>query len=205
MGFYEERIVPWFVELACKAPELHPFRQRATQRLHGRVLEIGFGSGLNVPHYPTTFTEVVAVEPSQKARDIARKRVHASPCPVSFVGLDAQQLPLDAGSVDSVLCTFSLCTIPDAATALSEAHRVLRPGGRFAFVEHGRASESGTARWQDRLNGIQRRMCGGCNLNRDIPGLIREAGFDIEELDEGHMAQGPKTHTYVYAGVGLRA
>ena len=179
-------------------------RERAVSGLDGVVLEVGFGSGRNVPLYPATVDRVLAVEPAAAGRRIASKRVAASAVPVEHIGLDGQSLPLDDSSVDHVLSTWTLCTIPDVESALSEALRVLRPGGSIHFVEHGRSPESRVARWQDRLTPLQRRLAGGCHLNRPIDSLIRDAGFALESV-ETHYVSGPKAFGYMFEGIGTKS
>ena len=173
-------------------------------RLDGDVLEVGFGSGRNVPHYPTQVTKVWAVDPATVGRRLAAGRVAASPVPVDYVGLDGEQLPLEDGSVDHVLTTWTLCTIPDVQRALAEVRRVLRPGGSLHFVEHGRAPEARVARWQERLTPMQRRVFGGCHLNRPIDQLIDAAGLRLETLDN-YYARGPKPFGYMFEGVATKA
>jgi ubiquinone/menaquinone biosynthesis C-methylase UbiE len=204
VGYYEERILPHLNDLALRSDHLTVLRQRACAGLHGEVLEIGFGSGRNVPHYPAAVTRVRAVDPATTGRRMAAERVAASPVPVEYVGLDGADLPLDDASVDAVLTTWTLCTIPDVERALAEVHRVLRPGGSLHFVEHGRSSDAGVRRWQHRLTPVQRRIFGGCHLARRMDELIRGAGFTIEHLDVGY-APGPKPYTYLYEGVARRA
>jgi ubiquinone/menaquinone biosynthesis C-methylase UbiE len=200
MGFYSERILPWCIELSCGMKALVPERKRVAEGLHGTVLEVGFGSGLNVPLLPAAVTRLLAVEPSERARGIAGKRVASAGCSVEFVGLDAQRIQLDDASADTALSTFTLCTIPDVDRALREVRRILKPGGRLFFLEHGRAPEAGVARWQDRLNGVQRVIAGGCNINRDIPALLAGAGFELALVDAAYFAKMPRTHGYLYSG-----
>jgi ubiquinone/menaquinone biosynthesis C-methylase UbiE len=203
MGFYNDVVLPWCIDLSCGMKALMPEREKVSAGLSGSVLEIGFGSGLNLPFMPPSVTRVLAVEPSERARQIARKRVAQARCAVEFVGLDAQVIQLPDASADSALSTFSLCTIPDVERALSEVKRVLKPGGRLFVVEHGRAKDAGVARWQDRLNGVQKTICGGCNINRDISGLLRAAGFDASNIEQAYFADMPRTHGYLYKGAAL--
>ena len=204
MGFYEAQILPRFTDLALSGREFNQMRQRIAADLEGDVLEIGIGSGRNVPHYPPAVTRVWAVEPAAVGRKLASKRLAASPVPVEYVGLDGQDLPLRDESVDHVLTTWTLCTIPNVARALTEARRVLRPGGAIHFVEHGRSPDANVARWQDRLTPIQRRLFGGCHLNRPIDRLLVDAGFELTRV-ENHYARGPKPFGYMFEGVATKA
>jgi ubiquinone/menaquinone biosynthesis C-methylase UbiE len=201
MGFYDKYILPRVIELACGIDELTPMREKVVSQLSGTVLEIGFGSGLNVPLMPAAVQRVLAVDPSVTARKLGRKRIDAARCPIEFVGLDAARIGADTHSADCALSTFTLCTIEDVASALREVKRILKPGGSLLFVEHGRAPDASTLRWQDRLNPLQRALCGGCNLNRDIAALLRAAGFELRTLDVGYAAALPRTHGYLYSGL----
>ena len=186
--------------------EVAGHRKRVIAGLSGDVVEIGFGSGLNVPHYPAEVTTVFAVDPSLVGRKLATERVASSTIPIRYVGLDGESLPLDDESVDAALSTFTLCTIPDAARAVREVYRVLRPGGRFHFLEHGLCPDAGVARWQQRINPIQQRLAGGCTLDRPIEGLIRDAGFEISELQHDQLA-GPdfmRPWSYLYEGIATK-
>ena len=205
MGFYDDRIVPRLVNVACNNATTRAARTRVCADLEGDVVEIGFGSGLNLPHLPEGVTRLMAVEPSGFGVKLARERIAASRVPVEVIGLDGQKLPVDDASVDEVLCTWSLCTIPDAVAAVSEARRVPRPGGSFHFVEHGRSPEEQVRRWQDRLNGVQNRIAGGCNLNRDIAGLIEAAGMTVTKLDRYYGRGMPKVFGYLYEGIATPA
>ncbi len=168
MAVWREQVVPRLTDVMLGTDEVRGHRQEVIDGLRGEVVEIGFGSGLNVPLYPPEVEMVYAIEPSAVGRKLAAKRVEASPVPIRFVGLDGEDLPLAGESVDAALSTFTLCTIPDVTRALYELRRVLRPGGRFQFLEHGLCPERATARWQHRLNGLQQRVAGGCNLDRPI-------------------------------------
>ena len=192
MGIYGEQVLPRIINVACGLKPLRPLRQRVCEGLHGRVVEVGFGSGLNIPFYPAAVTEVAAVEPSDTAWRLARKRVAASPVTVNRAGLDGQSLPLPDASYDAALSTWTLCTIPDPAAALSEVRRVLKPGGTLHFIEHGLAPDARVQRWQRRLDPVQRRLAGGCHLTRPIADLLRRAGFTLSEVDVFYAKGGPK-------------
>ena len=204
MGFYENQIVPRLTDLVMSRGELTPIRARVTASLEGDVLEIGFGSGLNVPHYPRAVTHLRAVDPAIIGRKLAAKRVTASRVPVEYVDLDGQALSLQSDTVDHVLTTWTLCSIPDVGRALNEIRRVLRPGGSFHFVEHGRSPNTKVARWQDRLTPIQRRVAGGCHLNRPIDQLVRNSGLELVEL-ENYYAKGPRPFGYMFEGVAIKS
>ncbi len=200
MGLYERYLLPRLVTLSLGTKEAHEQRAKALREARGRVLEIGFGNGLNLRHYPQAVTEVVGVDPSPASEKLARKDIAACPFPVTVHEGSAEQLPFEAASFDSAAITWTLCTIPDPGAALGEIRRVLRPAGRLFFLEHGRSTDAGVARWQHRLNGIQRFVGGGCNLDREIGRLIMDAEFRIEALENSYM-KGPKTHTFLYLGV----
>ncbi len=183
MGLYGDQVLPRIINVACGMKVGDPLRQRVCAGLHGEVVEIGFGSGLNVPFYPATVERVAAVEPADVGWRLASKRVGASAVPIERAGLDGQRLPFDDDSFDSAVSTWTMCTIPDVAAALSEIRRVLRPGGTLHFVEHGLAPDAGVARWQHRLEPVQKRLFGGCHLTREIRDLVTAAGFTITEAD----------------------
>jgi ubiquinone/menaquinone biosynthesis C-methylase UbiE len=204
VSFYADRVLPRAMDLIMRGDELTPVRARVASTLCGEVLEVGFGSGLNVAHYPAAVTRVLAVDPATVGRKLAAPRMAASSVPITFVGLDGQSLPLPGESVDHVLTTWTLCTIPDVHQALLEISRVLRPGGQLHFVEHGRSPEPKVARWQDRLNPVQRRMAGGCHLNRPIDAIVGDSGLQLTRL-ETYYLDGPKTINYTYEGVATKA
>lgn len=191
MGAYERWVLPHVINLTCGAKSLHPLRRRVCSGLAGGVVEIGFGSGLNVPFYPAAVTAVAAIEPSDLSWKLAGDRVAAASVPVTRSGLDGQSLPFDDGSFDVALSTWTLCTIPDVTAALKEVQRVLRPGGRLHFLEHGLAPDERVRRWQRRLDPLQQRIAGGCHFTRPIADLITASGFTITELDRFYEA-GPK-------------
>jgi ubiquinone/menaquinone biosynthesis C-methylase UbiE len=205
MGVYADRVLPHVINVVMNTKQMRTIRTRVCADLKGEVLEIGFGTGHNLPFIPPDVTRLLAVEPSGRSVELARERIDKSPIDVDVVGLDGQRLPVGDASVDAVLCTWSLCTIPDAVAAVREARRVLRPGGTFHFVEHGLAPDAGVQRWQDRLNPIQNRIGGGCNLNRDIAALIEEGGMSITKLDRYYNSGEPKTFASLYEGVAVPA
>jgi len=201
MGFYADRVLPHIINKACGMKASNPYRARVAGGLHGEVVEIGFGSGLNVPFYPSAVQRVTAVEPADVGWRIASKRVAASPIPIERSGLDGQSLPFDDDSFDTALSTWTMCTIPDVARALAEVRRVLRPGGTLHFVEHGLAPDAGVARWQHRLEPLQKRVAGGCHLTREIVPLLEAAGFTITELDQFYEEGAPKVFAADSLGV----
>ena len=195
MGFYERTVVPRLVELTCGATALDAFRRATTEGLTGRVLEIGFGSGTNVAHYPPTVSEVLAVEPSEVATRLAAARIAESEVPITHVGLDGGDIELDDASCDAVLITFTLCTLPDPHAALREVRRVIVPGGRLHLLEHGAAPDGSVARWQRRLDPIEVRVAGGCHLTRDPVGLVTSSGFEVTEIEQRY-GRGPRPWSY---------
>jgi ubiquinone/menaquinone biosynthesis C-methylase UbiE len=205
--FWNDQVVPRFTDKMLSSREVMKHRARITNGLHGEVVEIGFGSALNVPSLPAAVTTMYAVDPSLVARQLGAERVAASPVDVKFIGLDGASLPLADASVDTALSTFTLCTIPDAAAALREVRRVLKPGGTFHFLEHGLSSDPGVAHWQHRFNGIQQRIAGGCHLDRPIDQMVLDAGFEMTSLSHDELA-GPKfmrPWSYLYEGVATRS
>ena len=192
MGFYGEQIVPRIVNKACGTKAAEPLRRRVCAGLAGEVVELGFGSGHNVPFYPAAVTRVTAVEPSDVGWRLAAERVKAASVPVRRSGLDGQSLPFPDDGFDAALSTWTLCTIPDAAAALREVRRVLRPGGTLHFLEHGLAPDERVRRWQRRLEPVQYRLAGGCHLTRLIVDLLTDAGFALGEVDVFYEQGAPK-------------
>lgn len=203
MSRYEEQVLPRLVDLTCGSKGIERFRARTAEGLSGTIVEIGFGSGLNAPHYPPEVTRVLAVEPSLLARERSARHTRDTSAAVEFVGLDGSSLPLEDASCDGALCTFTLCTIPDVDAALGELFRVLRPGGRFHFLEHGSAPDASVRTWQRRLEPLQRRVAGGCHLTRDPGVLVSEAGFEVVDLERRYV-RGPKPYCYFTIGRAVR-
>lgn len=199
MGIYTEQLVPRFTDLLLGTKAFGKVRRRVCAGLHGDVLEIGFGSGLNLQYLPPEVTGVWAVEPSGVGLRLARKRIETSRIPVHPAGLDGAHLDLPDERFDAALSTMTLCTIPDVEGALREVARVLKPGARFHFAEHGRAPDPKVRRTQDRFDPWQQRLAAGCHLNRDVVGLIEGAGFRVEEVDQFYL-QGPKAWGYMSLG-----
>ncbi len=199
MGFYNNWLLPRLCHLSMQTKRLLPYRQRVVRAAEGDVLEVGIGSGLNFPFYGPNARRVFALEPSPQLIEMARRAARKVSMPAAFLEASAEQIPLDARSVDSIVMTWVGCSIPDVDPALREMRRVLRPGGRLLFVEHGRSPDAGVARWQERLNPYWQRLSGGCHLNRKIVDQLPAAGFRIEQLETGYL-RGPKVLTFLYEG-----
>ncbi|HET9779766.1 MAG TPA: class I SAM-dependent methyltransferase [Propionibacteriaceae bacterium] len=204
MGLWNDKALPHVMDRVLQSPEVNARRAKVCQGLHGRVLEIGFGTGLNLRHYPAEVTEILVVEPSKSALGLAEPRKAAVSVRVEQVGVDGAQLDLPDGSVDCVLSTYTLCTIPAVDAALLEIHRVLRPDGALHFLEHGRAPTESVRRWQRRLHPVHTRIAGGCHMDRPIDDLITRAGLVIRELETGY-GDGPRPFSYLYRGRALRS
>ncbi|HET7357059.1 MAG TPA: class I SAM-dependent methyltransferase [Nocardioidaceae bacterium] len=192
MGLYAQRVLPRIIEAGCVIGALAPYRQRVCDGLRGEVIELGFGSGPNVPYYPDTVRQVTAVEPADLGWRLAEERVRDSIVPVRRAGLDGQRLPFPDDSFDAALSTWTMCTIPDICAALAELHRVLRPGGALHFLEHGLAPDPGVRRLQRLLEPVNKVVMGGCHLTRQMGVLVAAAGFSIKEIDEFYEPGSPK-------------
>jgi ubiquinone/menaquinone biosynthesis C-methylase UbiE len=205
MGFYENRILPYMIDKACGAPPIRGQRNKIVPLARGRVLEVGMGSGHNLRYYDRAKVEFVwGLEPSEGMRRRAQPKLDASPVEVKWLDLPGEEVPLDDASVDTVLLTFTLCTIPDAARALGQMRRVLKSDGQLLFCEHGAAPDASVRKWQDRLNPLWKRIAGGCNINREIPRLIEAAGFAIEKLEPMYLPETPRIAAYNYLGIANR-
>lgn len=206
MNFYRRHVEPALVNFCCGLKPIRKQREKIAPRAHGVVLEVGFGSGRNLPYYaPDRVQKLFALEPSQEMRARARRRLAETPLDVELLELPGEEIPLPEHSVDSILVTYTLCTIPDVAEALAGMRRVLKPGGEMFFCEHGLAPDPGVAKWQNRLNGAWGAIAGGCNLNRDIPGLLKSNGFAIADIEEMYLPGAPKFAGYNYWGAARPA
>ena len=199
MGVYDRYILPHVINLAMHNRQLLPYRRRTIAAAEGRVLEIGIGSGLNLPFYSAHAHEIVGLEPAPRLTAMARTRADRTSIRTTFVQGFAEAIPMEDRSVDTVVTTWTLCSIPDVNAALREMRRVLKPTGKLLFVEHGQAPDASVRKWQDRLTPAWRCIGGGCHLNRPIRALVESAGFSIEQLQTGYM-QGPRPMTFMYEG-----
>jgi SAM-dependent methyltransferase len=204
MSFYQHWVLPWVIDLTMRNKEARRYRERVIPQANGLVLEIGSGSGLNLPFYGPAVRHLFALEPSPQLRKMAGRRTKGTRFAVEFLDRSAEEIPLERGSVDTVVTTWSLCTIPGAVRALEEMRRVLKPGGVLLFVEHGLAPDAVVQAWQHRLNPLWNRIGGGCNLNRKIDRLIVQSGFGLAELETEYV-KGPKPMTFTYSGRAVPA
>ena len=205
MGFYDDKILPHAIDLACSSPPVMALREKVVPHAKGEILEIGMGSGVNLPLYqPEQVKLVWGLEPSLGMREKARPQVESAPFEIRWLDLPGEEIPLEDESVDTVLLTYTLCTIPDWHKALKQMQRVLRPDGRLLFCEHGKAPDSSVEKWQNRLTPVWKRLAGGCHLNRPIAEYIAEAGFNIESLDTVYARKTPKFAGYMYYGWASR-
>lgn len=203
MGLYNDRILPYLIELSMADSILGSYRRDVLAAVSGDVLEIGFGTGLNLPYYPDQVRQIVTVDPNPGVHRLAQRRINASPITVDHRMLSGEALPMADHSFDSVVSTFTLCSIPNIEQALAEIYRVLKPGGRFFFVEHGLSDEPSIQAWQHRLTPLQKRIAGGCHFDRDMSQLI-EQQFDQVELEAAYAKKVPKVAGYFYRGVAIK-
>jgi ubiquinone/menaquinone biosynthesis C-methylase UbiE len=199
MGFYQDQIVPLLINLAMRRRDLAAYRSRVVPAADSRVLEIGVGSGLNLPFYSRSVERLIGLDPSPKLLSMLRRNLSPNMPSLELIEGSAEAIPLDNDSVDTVVTTWTLCSIPDAARALREVHRVLRSTGRLLFIEHGRAPEPNVRWWQDHLTPAWKRIGGGCHLNRAVQSLIEDAGFQFDRFEVGYM-RGPKPLAFMYEG-----
>lgn len=201
MGFYSNRILPHCIDRGCAASPVGRQREKVVPQAEGRVLEVGMGSGLNIPFYDAGKVELVwGLEPSEGMRRKARARVASAPFELRWLGLPAEEIPLEDNSADTVVLTYTLCTVGGWKTALAQMRRVLKPGGRLLFSEHGRAPDESVRRWQDRLDPLWSRIAGGCHLNRDIPRLLEDGGFVVGQLETMYLPSTPRFAGFTYWG-----
>jgi len=206
MGFYDKHILPRFINCACGTKPVMKQREKVVPQASGTVLEIGIGTGLNLPYYdPAKVERLIGLDPSEASWKLAGERAAHLDFDVEFIGLPGEQIPLDDDSVDTVLVTFSLCTIPDPVSALHGMGRVLRPGGNLVFCEHGCAPDPSVRKWQDRLDPLWGKIAGGCHLNRNIPELLGEGGFRVSEINAAYLPGTPRFAGYNFWGTALQA
>lgn len=200
MGFYDKYILPCCLDKACAIGPITKQRQKVVPNAHGVVLEIGIGSGLNLPHYdPSKVTRIIGVDPDEHLWKRSAARRAACEIPAERTGLNGEDIAMESESVDTVVVTYSLCTIPDPVRALGEMQRILKPGGQILFTEHGKARDAGVAKWQARIDPVWKKIAGGCHSGRDIPALFGEAGLEFDSLEEMYIP-GPKVLGYNYWG-----
>ena len=203
-NWYDRHVLPWLIDWACGMPLFARQRHLLIPQAQGRVLEVGLGTGRNLPYYdPTRVRQVVGVDPALHMHSLAAQRAKASGLNVSLMGLSAEKLPAPDASFDTVVCTYTLCSIPDPVAALREMRRVLTPGGKLLFSEHGRSPEASVARWQTRLQPYWMPLAGGCHLDRDMPALLAQAGF-ASDVQRGYL-WGPRVVSYHYWGEAVAA
>lgn len=204
MSWYEQHVLPHLLHLACGNRVVDRQRAAVVPEARGRVLEVGMGSGLNLPHYDPQRVDLVwGLEPSEGMRRKARRNVAEAPFEVRWLDLPGEEIPLENDSVDTVVLTYTLCTIPDWQRALEQMRRVLRPGGRLLFCEHGTAPDAAVRQWQGRINPLWCKVAGGCRLDRDIPGLLEHAGFAIQRMETGYLAKVPRFAGFNFRGAAV--
>lgn len=199
-SWYDRRVLPYLLDFACGVKDVSRQREKVVPCAEGTVLEIGIGTGLNMAYYDKSkVTKVIGLDPALEMHRLAKKRIADAGLDVELIGLSAEKIPLEDESLDTILVTFTLCSIPDPAAALNEMNRVLKPSGKLIFCEHGRAPDESVRRWQEKLTPIWKRFAGGCHLNRDIPALLDAAGFRTDDLETAYLG-GPRPMTFNYWG-----
>lgn len=204
MGLYSKIIFPRLLDVVMSDETLIPYRRQALQEVEGKVLEVGLGTGLNLPYYPEKVEKIVGIDPNPGMNQRAQKRLDQAPAKVEIRRLSGESLPFPDDNFDCVVSTWTLCSIPDIQQALGEIYRVLRPQGKFVFVEHGLSPEPGIQTWQNLLNPLQKRIGDGCNLNRNMAQFIQEAGFELTSLENTYLERTPKIMGYLYQGIALK-
>ena len=201
MSFYDNNILPHVIHLACGTKPILKQREKIVPQAEGRILEIGMGSGININYYtPSKVEKIWGLEPSIGMREKAKSRVAAAPFDIEWLDLPSEEIPLDDKSVDTIVLTYTLCTIPNWLGALQQMKRVLKPGGKLLFSEHGQAPDDAVKKWQSRINPYWMKLAGGCHLNRDIPHLLTEGGFNIKEINTLYVPKTPKVAAFTYWG-----
>jgi ubiquinone/menaquinone biosynthesis C-methylase UbiE len=206
MGFYDRHILPRLLNAAMSAKPISYQRRKVVPRAQGRVLEIGFGAGHNLPYYDAAKVERIwALEPSAEMRERSALRRAASSIPLEFIDLPSEKIPLNADSADTILVTYTLCTIPDVMAALGEMRRVMKPAGRMIFCEHGEAPDESVKRWQRRITPVWKVIGGGCHVGRQIPKLIQDAGFNVQDMETMYLPGTPRFAGFNYWGSASKA
>ncbi len=203
MGIYSKYVLPKLIDKACSQPPMQALRGRYVSRAAGDVLEIGIGSGLNLEHYSEGVTSITGLDPAAELTVMAERRARKLAAPVDVLQVSGEEIPADDGRYDSLVCTWTLCTIPNVYRAVTEMHRVLKPGGSLYFVEHGKAPDEAVQRWQRRIEPVWKIIGGGCHLTRKADDLLQEAGFTIGELDSGYEP-GPRWAAFMTHGVAVK-
>lgn len=201
MSFYDDHILPHIIHIACGTKPILKQREKIVPQAEGRVLEMGMGSGINIRYYnPDKVEKIWGLEPSAGMRQKAKSRVESAPFDLEWLDLPGEEIPLDDKSVDTIVLTYTLCTIPDWLSAVKQMRRVLKSSGKLLFSEHGKAPDASVKKWQDRINPLWMKIAGGCHLNRDIPELLIEGGFNIKEMDTLYVPSTPKVTGFTYWG-----
>jgi ubiquinone/menaquinone biosynthesis C-methylase UbiE len=200
VSFYGAHVLPWLIDRGMRSKAIAAERARVVPRAKGIVVEIGVGSGLNLPLYGAAVERVLGVDPSPKLLSMTRRRARAARVPVQAIEASAESVPVASAIADTVVTTWTLCSIAEIGVALAEIRRLLKPGGRLLFIEHGRAPDASVRAWQDRITPLWRHVAGGCHLDRDVPRLLAAGGFRIDDLDASYSDVGPRPFAYLYRG-----